>query len=60
MIEVESLKLDDTLTNVQTKYHTRFRKGVQNVRVGLGMICHRGGVPQHVYPCTRWKNAMWV
>ena len=33
VIEVESLKLDDVLTDVQTKYHTHFRKGVKKVRV---------------------------
>ena len=38
VIEVESPKLHDTLTNVQIKYHTRFWKGSKRVHMWLGII----------------------
>ena len=52
VIEVEACKLDDTLAEVQIKYHTCLRKGVQKGKHVTRYDCHRQGVPRRVQGCT--------
>ena len=52
MIEVEASKLDDTLANIQIKYHTCLRRAVPKGKHVTRYDCHRAGVPQRVVRCS--------
>ena len=52
MSEVETSKLDDTLTEIQIKYHTCLWRGVPKGKHVNRYDCHCIGVPQRVVGCT--------
>ena len=52
VIEKEALKVDDTLTNVQLKYHIRFRRGIVRGAHVIRYNYHHVGAPRQQCPCT--------
>ena len=46
MIEVEASKLDDTLAEIQIKYHTCLWRGVSKGKHVTGYDCYRACVPR--------------
>ena len=56
VIKIEAHKLDDTLIDVQLRYHTRFRTGARRGARVTRYNCHRSGVANKQYPCTRRRK----
>ena len=56
VIEVEASKLDDTLAEIQIKYHTCLRRGVLKGKHATRYDCHRAGVPRRVVGCSRLRK----
>ena len=56
VIKIEAHKLDDTLIDVQLRYHTRFRTGATRGACVTRYNCHRSGVANKKYPCTRRRK----
>ena len=56
VIEVEASKLDDTLVEIQIKYHTCLQRGVPKGKCATRYDCHRIGVPRRVVGCSRLRK----
>ena len=56
VIKVESHQLDDALTNLQTKYHTRLMKGVTKGMCVTRYNCHRARTSRLVSNSTRRRR----
>ena len=56
VIKVETHQLDDALTDLQTKYHTRLRKGVKKGMRVTRYSCHRAGTSRLASNSTRRRR----
>ena len=56
VIKIEAHRVDDTLIDVQLRYHTRFRTGVTRGAHVTRYNCHRAGVANKQYSCTQRRK----